>query len=150
MTILKATLNHLEELALLFDGYRVFYKQKSDLEAAKVFLKERLTNNDSEIFMAYIDNKAVGFTQLYPLFSSVSMTPMYLLNDLYVDLLYRGNGIGIALIKRAKLMSVKMNLKGLAIQTAFDNPAQHLYERLGFTKDSDLHFFWSNEKQVKK
>jgi len=32
--IIKATTAHLSQLAMLFDAYRVFYKQASDLEAA--------------------------------------------------------------------------------------------------------------------
>lgn len=143
MNIKRATLEHLEDLVPLFDGYRVFYKQTSDLNGAKDFLKERLEQNDSIIYIAYIENKAVGFTQLYYLFSSVSMEPMYLLNDLYVDHNYRGNGIGKDLIKTTKDLAKENNQKGIAIQTAHDNPAQHLYQRLGFKPDSDLHFFWS-------
>jgi ribosomal protein S18 acetylase RimI-like enzyme len=128
----------------LFDAYRVFYKQNSNTTKAKQFLFERLKNNDSIIFIAYIENIAVGFTQLYPLFSSVSMESMFLLNDLYVDANYRGKGIGEALINKAKNHCIENNLKGMTIQTEANNPAQHLYQRLGFKKDSDLQFFWTN------
>lgn len=146
MDIYHANNNHLKDLAPLFDGYRVFYKQPSDLDGATTFLKQRIEQGDSIIYIAYIDNIPVGFTQLYPLLSSVSMEPMYLLNDLYVDHNYRGQGIGEALINKAKELCVDENQKGLAIQTAFDNPAQNLYKRLGFIKDTDLHFFWHTEK----
>ncbi len=145
MTIIKATLQHLDDLIPLFDGYRVFYKQTSNLNATKQFLTERLQNGDSVIYMMYVNDIAVGFTQLYPLWSSVSMQPMYLLNDLFVDTNYRTKGIGEALINRCKQLCKDENNKGLAIQTAFDNPAQNLYKRLGFKKDIDLHFFWMNE-----
>jgi ribosomal protein S18 acetylase RimI-like enzyme len=127
----------------MFDGYRVFYKQPSDLESAKEFLKDRIRNDESIIYMAYIDGKAVGFTLLYPLFSSVSLKPMYLLNDLYVKADYRGQGIGKALIDKAKALCEKEKNKGLALQTASDNPAQKLYERLGFVKDHDLYYYWN-------
>nr|WP_321224669.1 GNAT family N-acetyltransferase [uncultured Psychroserpens sp.] len=142
MIITRAKLKDLNDLAPLFDGYRVFYKQDSNVEAAKRFLKQRMVKNDSIIYLAYENDLAVGFTQLYPLFSSVSMKPMYMLNDLFVSSTHRGQGIGEALIDRAKLLCKSENNKGLAIQTAFDNPAQRLYERLGFVKDSDLQFFW--------
>lgn len=141
--VIKAHIDHLEDIVPLFNGYRMFYKQPSDKQGAYQFLLERFKNKDSIIFLAYIDNKAVGFTQLYPLNSSVSMQPMYLLNDLFVDANYRGQGIGEALIEKAKQFCVSENNKGLAIQTAFDNPAQYLYERLGFKKDTDLQFFWT-------
>lgn len=146
MKIITATTEHIEELVPLFNDYRIFYKQVSNQDAAKNFLLDRLKNKDSIIFVAYIDNKAVGFTQLYPLFSSVAMCAMYLLNDLYINSGYRNLGIGEALINQAKQLCEAENNKGLAIQTAFDNPAQKLYQRLGFKPDSDLHFFWKNSK----
>jgi GNAT superfamily N-acetyltransferase len=74
------------------------------------------------------------------------MQPIYLLNDLFVDSNYRNKSVGHILIQAAKDLCAKNNYKGLAIQTAFDNPAQHLYERLGFKKDTDLQFFWTNDE----
>lgn len=146
MTIILANIEHLDDLVPLFNGYRMFYKQESDMDSAKTFLKERIQNKESIIYMAYIKEEAVGFTQLYPLFSSVSMKPMYLLNDLYVKSNYRGKGIGEALINTAKALCEKHQNKGLALQTATDNPAQKLYERLGFVKDQDLYYNWAREK----
>lgn len=143
--IKQAELSDLQQLVLLFDGYRVFYKQASNIKGAKMFISERLQKNDSIIYIAFIENKAVGFTQLYPLFSSVSMQPMLLLNDLYVESNNRNKGIGEALINKAKTYCKVQNLKGLGIQTAHDNPAQHLYQRLGFVRDTDLQFFWTNK-----
>jgi len=142
MQIIKAHIDHLEDLVPLFDGYRMFYKQSSDKKGARHFLIERFKNKDSVVFIAYKENEAIGFTQLYPLLSSVSMQPMYLLNDLFVDANNRDQGIGEALIEKAKQLCITENNKGLAIQTAFDNPAQHLYKRLSFEMDTDLHFFW--------
>lgn len=144
MVITRAKLKDLDRLVNLFDGYRTFYKQESNPAAAKRFLTQRLVQGDSVIYMAYINEQAVGFTQLYPLFSSVSMKAMYILNDLYVDANCRNQGVGEALINRAKSLCQTENNKGLAIQTAFNNRAQHLYERLGFVKDNDLQFFWKN------
>jgi len=145
MKIVRATLQHLDDLTPLFDGYRLFYRQPSNIEKAKTFLTNRIQNNESVIYIAYIDNKAVGFTQLYPLFSSVSMEPMYLLNDLFVDKSVRNQGVGQQLIQAAKDLCIKKQYKGLGIQTEVTNPAQHLYERVGFKKDPDLHLFWTNK-----
>ena len=143
MAIIQAHIEHLEDIVPLFNSYRIFYKQDSDLISAKQFLKERILNNESIIYIAYLEKEAVGFTQLYPLFSSVSMKSMYLLNDLYVKSNYRGKGIGEALINKAKTLCVAQQNKGLALQTAADNPAQKLYERLGFIKDHDLYYYWT-------
>ena len=145
MHIVKAELQHVPDLIPLFDGYRIFYKQPSDYVKAKSFLSDRIKNHESVIYIAYDDENAIGFTQLYPLFSSVSMQPMFLLNDLYVEDNYRNQGIGNMLIDKAKQLCKTLNYKGLGIQTASDNPAQHLYLRVGFVKDPDLHLFWKNE-----
>ncbi len=145
MNIIQATSEHLNHLVPLFDGYRVFYRQESNKTAVKTFLKERLTKKDSIIYLAYIDEIPVGFTQLYFLFSSVSMRPMFILNDLYIDKNYRGKSIGTSLINKAKDLCSQKQYKGIIIQTENTNPAQHLYQREGFVKDTDLTFFWTNK-----
>ncbi len=145
MHIVKAELQHVSDLIPLFDGYRIFYRQTSDCSKAKTFLTNRIQQKESIIYIAYDEEHAAGFTQLYPLFSSVTMQPMFLLNDLYVEDNYRKQGIGNMLIDKAKQLCKTLNYKGIAIQTEQSNPAQHLYERLGFVKDPDLHLFWKNE-----
>lgn len=145
MDIKQATTQHLEHLVPLFDSYRIFYRQQSNYEAARNFLKERLTKQDSIIYIAYINDVAVGFIQLYFLFSSVSMKPLYLLNDLFIDSNYRNKKIGTSLINNAKTLCKVNGYKGLIIQTEKTNPAQHLYQREGFIKDEDLSFFWQTD-----
>ena len=146
MNIITTHIEHLDLLVSLFDSYRVFYGKPSDKNAAKQFLFERLKNRDSIIFLALVDNEAVGFTQLYPSFSSVSMQPIYILNDLYVTKEYRKQGIGVALLNKAKQLCREHNCKGLSLQTETTNPAQHLYESLGWKKDPDLHYFWTKDE----
>ncbi|MGB0983953.1 MAG: GNAT family N-acetyltransferase [Saprospiraceae bacterium] len=147
MKIIEANETHLEIVAELFDGYRVFYKQKSDIEGATTFIKERMQAQESIIFLAYDNEKAVGFTQLFPIFSSVSMERSYLLNDLYVLPECRGKQIGASLLRHAQAFIIKKGYKGLALETAIDNPAQKLYERLGWEKEiSAFHYFWKNPK----
>lgn len=147
MKIIKADIKHLNHLIPLFDDYRIFYEQPSNKDSAKLFLTERLKNQDSIIYLAFINNLAVGFTQLYHSFSSVSMQEIYILNDLYVNAQYRGQGIGEALINEAKTLCVFKKYKGLALQTGITNPAQYLYERLDFKKDTDLQYFWMNNEK---
>lgn len=132
-------------IAPLFDAYRIFYQQNSDVQAAKAFLDARLANKQSVIFMALWDEQMVGFTQLYTTYSSVSLLSFYILNDLYVVPGFRGKGIGEELLKMAKLECEAANFKGVALETATDNPAQRLYEKLGWKKDTDyFHYFWKN------
>lgn len=145
MEIKKASLDDLELIVPLFDAYRVFYEQKSDCDAARIFIKERFLRNEALLLLAIDNGKPVGFMQLYTTFSSVSMQPFYILNDLFVISESRKKGIGEALLNEAKEYCKKAGYKGLALETAVSNPAQKLYERLGWVKDeSYLHYFWSN------
>lgn len=144
VSIVKASKEHINDLLPLFNSYRVFYKQESNLEAAKDFLEKRLDLNEAIIFLAYINDNPAGFTLLYKTFSSVSLLPVFILNDLYVDKDYRQKGIGEALLNRAKKHCIEKQHKGLALETDVNNPAQKLYEKLGWEKDSHcFHYFWS-------
>jgi len=145
MTIREATLSDLDALVHLFDSYRQFYKQNSDIEGARKFLSSRITQGESVIYIAIAKGKTIGFTQLYPIFSSVSMEPMYILNDLFIDTAYRSKGVGTALIDAVKQRCRAENQKGIVIQTETTNPAQKLYEHLAFKKDPDLHYFWATK-----
>ncbi|HDZ06297.1 hypothetical protein LCGC14_0148210 [marine sediment metagenome] len=142
-TIQQITKSQIADIAPLFDGYRVFYNMGSDIDAATKFLKERISTNESIIFAAYEGDIAVGFVQLYYTFSSVSLEKSLVLNDLFVDPNYRGNNIGQQLLLKAQEYCKNNAYKGLALETAIDNPAQKLYEKLGWTKDYHcFHYFW--------
>ncbi|MEZ4690445.1 MAG: GNAT family N-acetyltransferase [Ignavibacteria bacterium] len=101
MKILKATLEDLETVSVLFDLYRQFYEQTPDIESAKIFIRERIENNESVIFLALendnMNNKGMGFVQLYPVFTSVGMKRMWILNDLFVHEDHRKKGVAEAL-----------------------------------------------------
>jgi len=144
MKVITASENHLAELTQLFNNYRVFYKQLSDLLRAEKFLSERFQQKDSVVFMAVSDEgEAMGFTQLYPSFSSVSTQRTYILNDLFVAAKHRKKGVGKALLERAKRFAIAEGAKGITLETEYDNPAQKLYERLGWKKDiKTFHFTW--------
>ncbi len=146
MKIVKVTPEHLDTIAVLFDKYRVFYKQTSDVAAAKLFLENRIKKEQSVIFIALDNkNKGIGFTQLYPTFSSVSLQSFFILNDLFVLPEARNTSIGALLLSKAKNLCKEEKCKGLALETALDNPAKKLYERLGWKQDTDfLHYFWTN------
>ncbi|PKA81919.1 acetyltransferase (GNAT) family protein [Ulvibacter sp. MAR_2010_11] len=144
MKIIQASQTHIDKLVPLFDGYRIFYKKQSNLEAAKLYLGERFQKNDSVIFLALDEkNNGLGFTQLYPSYSSVAMQRTYILNDLFVSPEARGQGVGEALMNKAKEFAVEKGSRGLTLETDHDNPAQKLYTRLGWKKDVAVnHFTW--------
>jgi ribosomal protein S18 acetylase RimI-like enzyme len=143
MKIIRVTLNEIDALAKLFDEYRVFYKKESDITAAKKFLSERISNNESTAFIALDDNDdPAGFVHLYPIFSSTRMSRLWLLNDLYVNSKYRKLGMGKALINKAKELARETNSRGLILETANDNiAAQNLYIKTGWEKDTEHSYF---------
>ena len=144
MEIVQAGSEHLNALIPLLDGYRIFYGQVGDPEGAGRFLGERLRLKDSTIFLALDSGQAVGFTQLYPSFSTVSLEPLMILNDLYVLPEHRGKGWGEALLRKAQEYCRRKGWKGLALETGTENPARHLYERLGWERDTHcFHYFWT-------
>jgi GNAT superfamily N-acetyltransferase len=140
MNIEIANIFDLDEAAVLFDQYRVFYGKPSDQEAAKRFLCERLVNQQSLILLARSDsNQAVGFVQLYPTYSSVSMRKKFILNDLFVAATARNAGVGAALLNHAKLVAKACGALALTLSTAVDNhDAQHLYKSNGWVLDNDF------------
>ena len=147
-TVKQATTGDINELADLFDSYRVFYKKNSDIEKARSFLFDRIKNKESVVFIAINDeNRLTGFVQLYPLFSSTQMRPLWLLNDLFVDDNSRGKGISVALINKAKEHCEATSACGLMLETAKDNDiGNQLYPRTNFKLDSDHNFyFWDAE-----
>jgi len=119
----------------LFDKYRVFYQKDSDIDLAERFIKTRLENNESVIFVALDGEMPTGFTQLYPKYSSVSAVKNWILNDLYVEPNYRKQGIGEGLIKTAMDFAKGDGATYVQLETAVDNyTAQSLYETIGFQK----------------
>jgi GNAT superfamily N-acetyltransferase len=130
-----------DAVALLFDAYRQFYQQPSDPALARAFIAERLARAESVIFLAERDGRAVGFVQLYPLFSSTAARPrrLWLLNDLFVSPSARGGGVAHALMDRARRLGEETGAAGLELATARTNtPAQRLYESLGWRQDEQF------------
>ncbi len=143
--VFQATADKLEDLAHLFNEYRIFYKQASDVDGARSFLSERLNLNESVIFIAVDDTtgQAAGFTQLYPSFSSVSMQRLFILNDLYVRKEFRGQGAGRRLLEAARGYAASLGAKGLELSTAKDNVmAQSLYEQFGYEKETEFYHYF--------
>ena len=137
--IRKATIKDLDQLTILFNKYLVFYKKTSYLEKQKAYLKERIENNEAIIFIAFDDeikDKALGFALIYPTFSSLLLSKILILNDLYVDSTIRKNGIGQKLILETVELAKELNVDLIRLRTAKNNViAQELYHKMGFIRD---------------
>lgn len=139
MEVTLADSTRVLEIAELFDEYRIFYQQKSDIEGALVFLNARFKNKDSVIYTANDDSRLAGFAQLYPSYSSVSMKRIWILNDLFVREPYRRKNVARQLMQAAKNHAEATDAVRLAIATqTFNVPAQRLYESMGYVKDEDF------------
>ncbi len=140
---MRAGRDELDDLVPLFDAYRQFYGQRSDLAAARAFLGDRLDRDESVLYLAYLNpREPAGFTQLYPSFSSVSLKRLWILNDLFARADIRRGGVGRALLERARQHAADTGAKGLILSTAVTNkPAQTLYESCGWQRDDEfLHY----------
>ena len=142
MEIILANADHLADVAILFNHYRVFYNQLSNLDAAQQFLAERFRNQDSKVFLALDQGASVGFTQLYPSFSSVSMRHIWILNDLFVLPSHRRQGIAKQLMQAAADYGRKMGALRLTLATQrTNNSARALYQSLGYQQDQEFNHF---------
>ncbi|MCI4342998.1 MAG: GNAT family N-acetyltransferase [Thermoplasmata archaeon] len=141
MAVRRATVDDLDSVAPLFNAYRIFYAQESDLGAARLFLQGRLSQGQSEVWVAEDPDRALGFVQMYPTFSSVSLGPVLVLNDLFVLPDARLRGVGARLLEAARARGLAVGAHYLELSTAVDNPAQRLYEACGWKLDREfLHY----------
>lgn len=136
----QATVHDLDALVPLFDGYRQFYGKPSDPEGAHAFLAARFAHHQSVILLASDERgSGLGFTQLYPLFSSVRMVRTYLLNDMFVASQARRRGVAAALLREAAAHARALGAASLSLSTALENaPAQALYESMGWERDTQF------------
>ncbi|MEM5527263.1 GNAT family N-acetyltransferase [Gammaproteobacteria bacterium AS21] len=144
ITIQRATLQNAKEIGELFNNYRVFYQQASDVKASTAFIAERLSNGESIIFYASNEQGHVlGFTQLYPTFSSISAKKSLVLNDLFVAANTRRLGVARKLMDAAKDFALNAEINGLSLETALDNVnAQALYQSLGYQKETGFYNYY--------
>ncbi len=138
----QAVLADLAIVAPLFDAYRQFYGKASDIEGARRFLRDRFDHGESVIFMALDADVPVGFTQLYPSFSSTSMARVFILNDLFVSPNHRRKGVAAALLQAATDYGQSLGAVRVSLNTDIGNKtAQATYEALGWRRDQEYYAY---------
>ncbi len=161
--IRQAGLPDCDEVGGLFNEYRMFYNQNADIQAARQYIKERMERHESVILVAETDverdygsdasngrpiskgQKCTGFVQLYPSYSSVSMGPIWVLNDLYVHPDYRQQGIARKLLQAAKRLASEHGVLRISLSTELSNTqAQALYESEGYAQDTKFMYYELN------
>ena len=143
VVVRQATIFDLESMVPLFDAYRQFYRRPSDPPLARRFLMERFQHNESVIFVAMTeDGSAVGFTQLFPSFSSVSAARIFILNDLFVSPEARRRSVGSLLLDAAARFGREVGAVRLTLSTEVTNDkAQALYEREGWKRQTEFYSY---------
>ena len=143
INIVKANSKHIKDIGYLFDLYRQFYKYDSNLIESTNYIKDRINNKESKIFIAINDNnETIGFVQLYETFGSLDLGKIIILYDLYVKKDHRKNKVGRQLMLRSHEYAKRINAKRIQLSTATDNfIGQSLYESLGYVKDTDFYTY---------
>jgi GNAT superfamily N-acetyltransferase len=137
----RAAADDVDRLVPLFGAYREFYRERRAPAVERKYLRKRIVRDEAVVFLAEMGGTAVGFTLLYPSFSSISLRPIWVLNDLYVLPERRRRGVAAWLLRRAHRFAVQTGADYLTLETAKDNPAQRLYEAEGWTRDERfLHY----------
>jgi len=140
IAVRQAVLAELDELAALFDAYRQFQGRSADLEAARAFLKERFDHGESVVFIARDGNRPGGFAQLYPSFSSVSLSRVFVLNDLFVSPAFRRKGVASALLEASESYAWSLGASRITLNVARENfTAQELYKAKGWSLDEQFY-----------
>jgi len=148
MTIRQVEDSDIERLIDVFESYRVWYGRAADPEGARAFLTARVEEQDSIIYGAFTETGQIaGFTQLYPMFSSTRMRRIWLLNDLFVDEAFRGQGISLKLIDMAKALARETKAAAVILETQLTNDiGNKLYPRAGFELEEGInHYFWTTK-----
>jgi ribosomal protein S18 acetylase RimI-like enzyme len=139
ITIRQAAASDIDTLAPLFDSYRQFYGRESDIRAAREFLLARFNHGESVVFIAHDANVPIGFAQLYPSFSSVSLARTFVLNDLFVHESSRRKGVASLLLAAAVEFGKSSAAARLSLSTAISNDtAQALYQSAGWRRDEQF------------
>jgi ribosomal protein S18 acetylase RimI-like enzyme len=140
--IKPASTTDVTELSRLYIAYRVFYGEAPEHERATAFIRDRLTQSSGRYFLAWNGDTAVGFMHLMPSTNTLAMRPIWLLEDLYVDVSARGRGVATALLSYAEAFARSNGAERLTLATAHDNQAaQHIYQKLGYVREEHFWYF---------
>lgn len=146
MTVIRATIEDLVEAAQLFAAYRESYGEPYDVMPAAAFLAKRLARDESVVLLSLDGDEVTGFAQVYPTFSSTRLSPLWVLNDLYVVEHARGTGAVDELLDTVASMAADAGATAVELSTAHTNErAQAVYVRHGYQLDE---VYRSYEKPV--
>ncbi|WP_026568495.1 GNAT family N-acetyltransferase [Bacillus sp. UNC41MFS5] len=139
----QATIEDLPKLVPIFDSYREYFKHPKDPLKVESFLYEKFEHLESVIFIAEQQSEVIGFAQLYPIFSSLSLQRVWLLNDFYITEQCRNGGIGKQLFAKVKEFTLLTKSKGIELSVEHTNEkAWHFWENQGFKVDDEFRYYF--------
>ena len=142
MDVIRAAVSDVDAAASLFASYREFYGRPHDVEASAAFLIARLERDESIVLLARDGDRAVGFVQVYPAFSSTALAPIWILNDLYVDAEARGRGVVDQLLEATARLAREAGCVAIELATQRTNHrAQAVYDRHGYVVDEEFRHY---------
>jgi GNAT superfamily N-acetyltransferase len=143
LTIRQATIQDLPKIAPIFDSYREYFGQQKDSAAVEQFLFEKFEHLESVIFIAQLQEEVVGFAQLYPVFSSLTLQRVWLLNDFFIEEEFRGGGVGTLLFATVKEFTLLTKSKGIELSVEHTNKkAWAFWEKQGFKMDQEFRYYF--------
>jgi GNAT superfamily N-acetyltransferase len=143
LIVRQATIKDLPKIVPIFDSYREYFKQQKNPLKVESFLFEKFVHLESVIFIAEQESEVIGFAQLYPIFSSLSLERVWLLNDFYISEEYRNNGIGKQLFAKVKEFTLLTKSKGIELSVEHTNrKAWQFWEKQGFRIDDEFRFYF--------
>ena len=99
-----------------------------------------MEKKESVIFLAINETSetVMGFVNLYPSYSTLSLKRLWILNDLGVSREFRGQGIAKELINEVLSFARETKAVRVELKTQTTNlGAQNLYKSLGFEVDDE-------------
>jgi ribosomal protein S18 acetylase RimI-like enzyme len=143
LTIRQATIQDLPQIVPIFDSYREYFKQQKDPLVVEQFLFDKFEHLESVIFIAMKQDEVVGFAQLYPVFSSLTLQRVWLLNDFFIAEQFRGRGTGVQLFRAVREFTILTKSKGIELSVEHTNEkAWGFWEKQGFKRDDEFRYYF--------
>lgn len=143
LMIRQAIIQDLPKIVPIFDSYREYFGQLKDPAAVNQFLFEKFEHLESVIFIAQLRDEVIGFAQLYPVFSSLTLQRVWLLNDFFIEEEFRGSGVGTQLFATVKEFTLLTRSKGIELSVEHTNKkAWTFWEKQGFKMDEEFRYYF--------
>lgn len=141
-SIRQAAFADLDTLAPVFDQYRQFQGQPSDLPAVRAFLRSRFDHGESVVFLACRGEEAVGFANVYGIYTSIALKRAFILNDLFVAPAARRVGVAAALLGAVEAYAWALDGARVTLNVARSNTtAQATYEAAQWQRDEQFYMY---------